>query len=91
MSQYHAPTAVPRQAELVEGLLLRLSLLNHGRVRLPLVPNDFATREAAHGDDHCWRGVTKMVVLRIFSSGLNSKDIFFCSKTVANHSPVDDG
>ena len=57
--EQHPAAAVPREPELVQRLHLRhLRPIHQVEVRLPLVPDHLAAREAAHRDDH---GLVSMV------------------------------
>lgn len=52
MSQQHTAAAVPLQAQGVQGIPLSVLGLQQPEVGLPLVPDDFAAREATHRNDH---------------------------------------
>ena len=53
VSQDHASAAVAFAAELVQCVLcVDFFLVNEVEIAIPLVAHDFATGEAANGDDH---------------------------------------
>ena len=73
MGQEHTPTAVALQAERIKRIALRVVRLEQLKILVPLVPDDLAAREAAHGDDHLGGGAgAERLVERAVSSGAQS-------------------
>lgn len=53
--EHHSPTAVSLELESVEGVTFgHVVVLEVREIRLPLVTDDLAAREASDRNDHCW-------------------------------------